>query len=720
MIICCLNHDKEGASPLKTKHSKSVFWEYVLVCTTLALITCVCIGAVLGSVYLRTINSHNEQRIQDQASHAVSALDSQIDSMRQLSLRFSTQRIYRASYILQHKYNALTTAQALSQYQSYCPLSTQFALMYPTDGDVFLYQQDGTTTDLTVFLNRYGLSDTPAVRDFLFGQTSSGRILQAPESVFIAFPVTAGADKVDATLCFVVLNTDLMDYVRLASALAEGSYRLVFQGTELLPCDLSEQTVSCGKVDSFRIDVSISRLSLTSLVTSPTDFLMLSGCLLLLFVSIFALAWRCYRPIRSLSRKHSTDTTTDIKNELLALDQVITQTKNRSLLLDKKASDQSALLQDYVLLMLLNNSGSVTIAQDLANAGISLPNSHYAVIALTPCKDQIITQENIDTLQQNLVDVTGDIGTMYVVECSHTSHILAIICNPESPELYEVLIQRLHTYLNALARRFLVGTGPLTDRLAGISASYLTALSQLRSLANAQSAFTVTTDTADTADTQALINRIVSQIECGDCPQALVNLEAYMAVIEQNQSELIRRYNVLNITLAIQQLCNKLNFRLTESQMGMLLSMRSVKTIHFALLQLIPSLCIHAQKQNDEAILPTGRLVMDYLNNHYSNYDISVQQVAEAVGIGINRTSAIIREETGHSFKTVLTQLRISQARKLLSSGVSVADVANQVGYSSASYFIKVFKSSEGITPDAYRKSRYGDDEEEPDTSEET
>ena len=63
-MISCLNHDKEGASPLKIKHSKSVFWEYVLVCTLLTLITCVCIGAVLGSVYLRTINSHNEQMVQ--------------------------------------------------------------------------------------------------------------------------------------------------------------------------------------------------------------------------------------------------------------------------------------------------------------------------------------------------------------------------------------------------------------------------------------------------------------------------------------------------------------------------------------------------------------------------------------------------------------------------------------------------------------------------------
>lgn len=110
--------------------------------------------------------------------------------------------------------------------------------------------------------------------------------------------------------------------------------------------------------------------------------------------------------------------------------------------------------------------------------------------------------------------------------------------------------------------------------------------------------------------------------------------------------------------------------------------------------------------RNDQAIQPIGRLIMDYLNEHFCDYDISAQKIAEAIGVGINRTYAIIREQSGHSYKTVLTQLRIQQAKKLLlSSNFSVADIAEKVGYGSASYFIKVFKSSVGLPPDAYRRS---------------
>jgi AraC-like DNA-binding protein len=689
---------------LKTKQSNSVFWEYVFVCAAVALISCVITGFLLGSIYLRSINARNEQMLQDQSVHAVQELDSQLDSMHQLSIQLSVQRIYRADHILAHKYNVLTAAQSITQYQSYCPMSSQFVLVYQNGSETLLLQKDGTTTDLTVFLQRHLAEDTAELRAFLLSHHESGSVLRAANALIFSFPLRSN-NQSEASLFFVVPLANLQERIRLSSSLPEGSYRLVYQGMELISHN-ADTTVSSNAAGAFRIDAEVPHLSIQSLMASPKDILLLALCLLLLFASIFTLAWRCYRPIRSLSLKHSGGTTTDIKNELLLLDQVITQTRDRSLLLDQKASDQSALLQDYVLLMLLNNSGTATILQDLSNAGIDLPHSHFAVITMTPCKDQLITQENIDILLENVGDITGDIGVMYAVECSHASHTLAIVCNPETPELYDVLVQRLYTYLSAQSRRFLVGTGPLTDRLAGISASYLTALSHLRQLANAQ-AESIPVTLEDTEDTGSLIKRIISHIERGDCPQALVTLETFMSVIERHQSELIRRYSVLNINMAIQQLCSQLNFRLTDEQMTILLSMRSVQTIHFALLQIIPTLCIQAQKQSSEAILPTGKLIMEYLRNHCCEYNITVQQVAEAVGIGINRASALIREETGHSFKTTLTSLRMEKAKTLLAAGVSVAEAAERTGYNSASYFIKVFKSAVGTTPDAYRRSRY-------------
>ena len=43
-------------------------------------------------------------------------------------------------------------------------------------------------------------------------------------------------------------------------------------------------------------------------------------------------------------------------------------------------------------------------------------------------------------------------------------------------------------------------------------------------------------------------------------------------------------------------------------------------------------------------------------------------------------------------------------ARMLLTSDIQVGQLANELGYQSSAYFIKVFKASFGITPNEFRR----------------
>jgi AraC-like DNA-binding protein len=52
-----------------------------------------------------------------------------------------------------------------------------------------------------------------------------------------------------------------------------------------------------------------------------------------------------------------------------------------------------------------------------------------------------------------------------------------------------------------------------------------------------------------------------------------------------------------------------------------------------------------------------------------------------------------------------LTQIRIRVSVQLLiTSELSVSEIANQVGFRSSNYFSKVFKKLIGVTPGSYRK----------------
>lgn len=65
----------------------------------------------------------------------------------------------------------------------------------------------------------------------------------------------------------------------------------------------------------------------------------------------------------------------------------------------------------------------------------------------------------------------------------------------------------------------------------------------------------------------------------------------------------------------------------------------------------------------------------------------------------------LFKMETEISFKTYITHLRISQARKLLiATDKSIEEIINDVGYNNVNQFYKVFYRYSHMKPSEYRK----------------
>ena len=107
------------------------------------------------------------------------------------------------------------------------------------------------------------------------------------------------------------------------------------------------------------------------------------------------------------------------------------------------------------------------------------------------------------------------------------------------------------------------------------------------------------------------------------------------------------------------------------------------------------------QGNNSERI----QRAIDYVSENLSE-PISLSMLAGVAGYSLSRFKTRFREQTGQSCKSYITALRMKTAcRMLTETGSPVGDIAQSVGYNSASYFIKVFKDLVGETPDVYRKN---------------
>lgn len=96
----------------------------------------------------------------------------------------------------------------------------------------------------------------------------------------------------------------------------------------------------------------------------------------------------------------------------------------------------------------------------------------------------------------------------------------------------------------------------------------------------------------------------------------------------------------------------------------------------------------------------------DYIQTHYSD-DISLNSVADYVGISPSHFSRIFSQEVGDTFIDYLTQIRMEHAGEMLRcTNQKITDICGKVGYRDTNYFYTLFKKIYGCTPSEYRKKR--------------
>lgn len=93
-----------------------------------------------------------------------------------------------------------------------------------------------------------------------------------------------------------------------------------------------------------------------------------------------------------------------------------------------------------------------------------------------------------------------------------------------------------------------------------------------------------------------------------------------------------------------------------------------------------------------------------YIEKHYTNPNLTLEDVAEAVGRSTAYYSHLLMKRQGMSFRQHLANKRISEAKRLLYEGrLSIKQIAYQVGFRNPSYFTRIFKEMTNMAPREYR-----------------
>ena len=109
------------------------------------------------------------------------------------------------------------------------------------------------------------------------------------------------------------------------------------------------------------------------------------------------------------------------------------------------------------------------------------------------------------------------------------------------------------------------------------------------------------------------------------------------------------------------------------------------------------------QADNQEQIGFLRKAII-YMNQHLEE-NLSLEEVAGVVGLSPTYFSRLFSHDMKMTYIEYLTKIRIEESKKfLVDTKESISDIAIRLGFSDQSYFSKVFKKVEGMTPGKYRR----------------
>ncbi|MBM7573249.1 AraC family transcriptional regulator [Aquibacillus albus] len=160
-------------------------------------------------------------------------------------------------------------------------------------------------------------------------------------------------------------------------------------------------------------------------------------------------------------------------------------------------------------------------------------------------------------------------------------------------------------------------------------------------------------------------------------------------------------YFAVSEVKSIQELIHKI---IKEIMKPSLLSESTIK-LYMGLLMI--ELIKHSdkiEKQNESFM--QYQLIMEslkYIEEHYK--EASLYELADKLNQPHYRLSKDIKKVTNKTFKELLQEKRLQEAKELLkNTDIPISTVVEQVGYDNISYFYRIFKNKYGQTPRKFRE----------------
>jgi two-component system, response regulator YesN len=378
--------------------------------------------------------------------------------------------------------------------------------------------------------------------------------------------------------------------------------------------------------------------------------------------------------------------------------------------LRSQLDDNLFLLREKFLLRLVTGGESLISAIEQSHQlGLNIVSSFYQVILLE-VKSRVGTQPvDYQTCQQVEKLISGLVSThMDVLLTKKDIEEFVLILKGDSLDQLQQEGQFLGPLIQAEVQNktvcnLAIGFGTPQQRLGDLHHSFAEALMNVQGLREENGIGEVK------KLNQSALRRFLENENAG-------NFDVFFENSIRSLSEAALRSNVLkqyvfaDIVLTAAQFVSDLGGNAGQlipaiyNEDAILANLQTPEQFKDAIRTLILIALTYRDSQANNDRVSIIQLAKTYIAGHFTDSNLSLNEVASQVNFSPNHFSVVFSDETGINFRDYLIRTRIDLAKKLLqTTKIKCSEVAVQCGYNDPHYFSMIFHKNTGLTPQQFR-----------------
>lgn len=678
-----------------------------------ALICCLVLGIIFFFLIRNQENELQTRYMQEKMEGLLSDFELQLENFDKTSGQLSINKKYYYTTLAQEKYNENVLLLDFINYKYSSVLTENIFLYYKNYSNIF--HVTGSTISLDVYLAALTTEEKARLKELLDNPGDDVELFSAENNLYILAPFKAerGASASLAILGGVISYEELGWRFEAISGGLNGTLWLC-AGEDVLYCNNEQETldktarklITAVSTDRryflyylpqshyFDLKYSLGQISL----------IILDVLLILLIASLFAN--RSYEPLRSIREKYRENGALPKDKQYQSvfeeMEDIIDHALQSNSFSAQQISQIQEMLKQQILRQLLNGSYSPDIQSCLDKLGLSLRGPFYYVVCISFFHEEL-RDGFLTTLLTELEKLSNAEHQVHIYAvCDNAKKQISAIISLRNRNQEEEMTEYILEVAESYSYQPVIGIGKVYSSIIKVAASWLESVDHLNKSTSSAS----DREQIPEHDSNAL-QWLTDSVALGSRREAPAGLENYILQQRDNcRSLLMQRYIFSEFLGEISRLSRINKIELSSHNISLLIAAKDIDSFQEAARETIIELFDNLQTQLQSKKQEEAHQVCRYIKKHFMEYDISIEMVAEKLELSTATVREAVPEITGKMYKDYIIFLRIEYAKKLMQEeSLSVAEVCSAVGYSSVSYFIRLFKEATGVTPAKYMKS---------------